>query len=249
MESWRKKYKKHFPDIENVIPVDDKTIIAGLVAELDLAFAAPNAPAIHFSIPDIIDYDRYAGLRIADNPNLIDDLTVATIQAELGGNPLTYASIQRVNVKAEDDQGAPLHEGWFLSKCCIAEVSYQGKTYLLTEGQWLACDADYVTKLNSFVDGIAVSNHLNNVPRNGETSENAYLEDLATKQNHGFLVAHKQLVMYGGGQSKLEVCDSLALAGSYPREATGTPCNATNGTAPSSPPLGSPTTLGRTKAR
>lgn len=207
VESWRKRYKAHFPDIENVIPVDDKTIVAGLVAELDLAFATPNVATIHFSIPDIIDYDRYAGLRIADNANLIDDLSVATIQAELGGNPLTFAAIQRVNVKAEDDQGVPMGDGWFLAKCCIAEVTYQGKTYLLTEGQWLACDAAYVQKLNAFVNAISITTHLNNVPRNGQGSENAYLEDLATKQNHGYLVAHKQLVQYGGGQSKLELCD------------------------------------------
>ncbi len=207
VESWRKRYKKHFPDIENVIPVDDKTIIAWLVAELDLAFATQNTPTIHFSIPDVIDFERYAGLRIGASANLIDDLSIATLQAELGGNPLTFAAIQRVSVKAEDDQAVPLGDGWFLAKCCIAEVNYQGKTYLLTEGQWLACDASYVQKLNAFVNTISVSNHLNNVPRNGQASENAYLADLATKQNHGYLVAHKQLVQYGGGQSKLELCD------------------------------------------
>lgn len=208
--AWYDGYKSKYPEIDNVIMVDDRPARDALFGQLETDLAG-TASKIHFAIPEIIDYERYAGVKLEPDNDLIDDLSIATIKAELGIDPISLTDLKSATVVAEDDLGAVLGS-WTLLNCCIAEVTYQGATYLLSEGDWFKCDQAYIQGLNQFVNGIPQTNLLAGVPRNGESLENPYLEALATRSDHSFLVAHKQNVMYGGGQNKIEVCDLLKFA-------------------------------------
>lgn len=207
------KYTQRFPDVDQIVPETRTGQIALLEQQLDTLLQNPNTPLVHFAYPDLINYDRYSGMKIATSANVVDDLEIATLQAEMGIPALSVAAMKASTaaIWLVDDNGHE-YDPKPLFACCIAEVTVGNDTYLLSEGAWHRLEGNYVTTLNNFINGVRPGNTLAAVPRNGQTSENAYLMALKPLQNHGFVVAHKEMVMHGGGRSRLEVCDLLKSA-------------------------------------
>src|SRR5690606_21601709 len=94
---------------------------------------------------------------------------------------------------------------WPLYDCLEAEIEFEEKIYLLSEGDWYQIDRDYTDQVNRYFDATTISDL--EFPRYGTDHEGPYLRRIADNTN--FYLLDQKLVRLSGASSSFEFCDLL----------------------------------------
>ena len=211
VQASRLDYKDKFPDVESITPVDDENLQDQLDAIVIQNINDGKLDMIHFAPPDSISYDEeFRGFQYASYTGIDpeDEIRLQTLQSAIGNDiPVTMAILSGQKVQAVKDNGE-LHAGpWTVYRAMVAEASLNGTRYALMNGAWYAFDKVFVDDLDKYVNSLPKSSYLKSIPRIAGVGEDTYLMDLKPKKGIGFVVCHKENVIYGGGRSKVEFCD------------------------------------------
>jgi uncharacterized protein (TIGR04141 family) len=211
----RQDYREGFAWIDNVRFVQDERLRERLIEALIERLRAQEIDSMELVVPEtinwaIVDAFRYSFDRDVTRPDIALSHYLGYLAAKGKLEGLDVAKLKRDRVIALDDAG---HESynWSVWRCLDAQLDVDGATYVLDGGDFYGIDADYLTTLNAFVDGLPPGTHDLPPARLGEWEQH-YLARVCEPPTD-YLLLDRRLVYLGGRTSSVEVCDLLATDG------------------------------------
>jgi uncharacterized protein (TIGR04141 family) len=208
-------YKTAFPDIQNISPVRDPAIIAQLNEKLVTGLRDKD-DSLSLSVPKIVDYadalwGTFTGVGTGE---VYDDIFIARYYEYLEKAETNLATISLEDIKKHqllltDEDGANVRDRQSIFRCLIFDtlLDADGQSYHLCEGNWYSVDADYVTKLSTFLDPLCKDIAL---PSFNHNDEGAY--NLAAAAASPDRLCMDKLSIAPAKQKQLEPCDVYEIA-------------------------------------
>ena len=214
----RDDYKEGFAWIDNVHAIVDPNLKAGLEGQLLENLRNREAERLEASPPELVDWDEIADFRFSFEPDspygdleLEQYLTVLKDTEKLDG--LTLAHLRTAHKVEVYDEDGNVFKRWPLFRCLNGELDYEGKTYLLNEGEFFEIEPEYLNNLDRFIGNLqewggAVPDSV------GDMNEGDYNESAADSSSD-YLLLDKKLVRISGRTTQIEICDILTKTGAF----------------------------------
>lgn len=204
-------YKESFSWIDHISSVKDERLINRLEATAIESINSRNQ-MVWFAIPVVVDWDKVAGFSYTRKGKVFDDVLVQDVLNSLSGDLTDINQLKRKRVYAIGAQDEDVIDSWPLSRCLYGELQIDGGQYCVTDGNWYRVDSDYSEVIRRDYESTAVADLKFPDYEAGCGGEGAYNEKLA-KVSDDYLLMDKRLIVFGGGQSKFELCDVLSSDG------------------------------------
>ncbi len=208
-------YKKTWPDVDNVSPVIDHSVISRLEAQLDTELMSGQAQKkIVMFTPahrrdESLSADSYVFGRLSKTPVMTPYLTVDGWIAFLKRKKLTpcVAEAKNTPIHLLDEDKEEIKDCTAFD-CFGYELALDGQQYVLWSSIWYEVVSEFVARINRTADKIPAPSV--NLPTwNQVESEREY--NLRCANKAAFLHFDARNVLFGGGQSRFEFCDLLHL--------------------------------------
>jgi len=208
-------YKKRWPEVDNISPIDDDAQIAALETQLDSELKSGVAlkrlvlftPTYRHDTDAVVD--SYIFGRRAPSAVTRPYLMVESWQSYLkdkGLDPTVENAKNTAVHLLDDDTEEPRKSNAF--QCFGYQLSFGTKEYILSSGIWYEVASDFMKKINSELAAIPPP-HIRLPEWNPPESEPEFNERCG--QVKGFLSMDAKHLLVGGAQSKFEFCDTLHL--------------------------------------
>lgn len=207
-------YKKRWPEVDNVSPVRDLTLIAKLEAQLDAEFTSGQAqkrlvlftPAQRREEEPQLAQSYVFGRLSKTSPTrpyLLVESWINFLKEKNLPPSVEEAKTSRIHLL---DQGKEEIKNYTVFDCFCYELALGGQAYILSSGVWYEVVSDFLARVNQSIAKIDKPT----VPLpawNQVESEGEYNTRCANVP--GFLHFDCADVIFGGGQSRFEFCDFL----------------------------------------
>lgn len=203
-------YKTNFPDIQNIAPVRDPIIKDKLNAKLIDSFQSKNDPALQLSVPEILDFHDglWATFAGAGPGQVYDDVFLNRYyeyleQREQELDKIDIDTLKRHCLVLTDEDGKSRGERHSIYKSLIFDTSIDsGQTYHLCDGEWYQVEANFITRMASYLDPFCTESILLPFAHENEGAFNLACADAIA----GLLCLDKTS-MAPKGQKAVEPCD------------------------------------------
>lgn len=203
-------YKKRWPEVDNISPIRDPNLIAGLEAQLDAEFAsgAAQRKLVMFTpsyrredvSPDSYVFGRFTA-SAPTSPYLMVESWLNLLRRDRRGPSVAEAKATPIHLLDEAKEEIRTTTAF---DCFGYELALRNRPYILSSGVWYEVVFEFLTKVNKSASGIPSPK--TDLPAwNGVETEGEY--NVRCGRAKGFLTFDTKNVMYGGGQSKFEFCD------------------------------------------
>ncbi len=213
-----KKYQtKGFGWIDNVSYVKNDTLLKEKLnneLNVQLENLTGENDKIWFAVPEIVKWEDIEGFYFGqDKKNLVDDLDLIEYKQYIKskGKKFNIETLKQQHIFAKDASSSTAAYSWTALQCLNAEIdlniSGKNKTYMLIDRNWYEINHDFKQETNQkFDDYFRKSSGLNFIDCSYK-DEDTYNQKLAEENN--MICLDKKTISYGGGKSKIEVCDIL----------------------------------------
>lgn len=203
-------FKTAFPDIQNISPMRDPSVIAQLNANLIGAFQAKDQ-ALALTVPDMVDFNdglwgSFAGARAG---KVYDDIFLDRYyeyldEAGVDINTVDIAMLKRHELLLTNDDGSVIRDRHSIFKSLVFDTTLNAgaESYHLCEGNWYLVDSAYVARLKAYLDPLCQDTTL---PDFNHEDEGAY-NIAATAAAVGRVCLDKKNIS-PAGQKQVEPCD------------------------------------------
>lgn len=210
------KYKDKFPDIDNLSPVKDSSLIVQLEAALDADFLSGVAlkrlvlftPTFRRDEP--LEAESYVFGRMSTSPvsrpYLTADMWTTYLEEDEELPSVAVAKKTKVHLLDKDGEEA---KSCSVFECLGYEVSLAGRPHVLSSGIWYEVAPDFVGRVNKVI--ASLSSPKVGLPAWTPTESESEYNQRCCKTS-GFRFFDEKLVSYGGNQSKFEFCDVMHLS-------------------------------------
>jgi uncharacterized protein (TIGR04141 family) len=201
-------YKKHFPWIDHVAEVTDKSLNARLDARLVENINGPR-DRCWLCVPEIIDWGHTAGFRYASGPRdpEYQDLDFNGFLESVDGVVDTEL-LRRRRAYQIDGEGMR-RDDWQIYRCIYCESEFGGHTYLLSSGRWYRVDVEFVRAVNEYFDNLP--RYETPLPPYNDACEAAYCARVAASCPDEYALMDQKLVRIGGAHGAVEFCDLFTM--------------------------------------
>lgn len=202
-------FKTTFPDIQNITPVRDPSLVEQLNANL-LAAIRIKSDDLYLTIPTIVDYHEnvFASFSGAGKSLVYDDVFVNKYYEYLEARGKTLANLTLEDLKQHalrltDEDGDP-YQRYPIFSCLIFDTTLNGgaETYHLCEGNWYKIESGYIAKLKAYLDPFCADLTLPAYNHDGEGSYN-----LAVATGDAAILCLDKGNIGPPGQTQVEPCD------------------------------------------
>lgn len=203
--------REKYPWMDYIVPVRDTTLIARLDELLVEALNAQNFNQVRAAAPMILSDDICGFSYVRHNsrsrsgPVISFDLDLR--QALLAKQILDAITLQLLHSECIHvyDANHERRDKWRLYECLEAEIEFDDKVYLLSEGDWYQIDRNYTDQINQYFENATRSDV--DFPPYGTDNEGPYLRRVA--DNIKFYLLDQKLVRLNGASSPFEFCDLM----------------------------------------
>jgi uncharacterized protein (TIGR04141 family) len=219
----RDSYKTKFPNIQNIVPLRDPTLVSPLNQLLLNAFRA-RAEDLTLTIPDMVDYRDYTCCEFAGgglHSNIYPDISIEQFFDYLGDTDLATIDLEtlkhyRLILTDADGSPGPSY-GIFRALIFEATLPNDNSSYHFRDGVWFKVQSDYVLRLKAYLDSkceitdLCPYNHdlvVNNIATYSEGNYNASVP----QWNQRFICLDKTDIR-PRGNSAIEPCDLYSSIG------------------------------------
>lgn len=208
-------YKTAFPDIQNISPVRDPSVVALLNEELVSALHAKDE-ALALSVPDILDFGDglWGTFSGGGTGKVYDDIFIERYyeyldEVEIDLNTVGIDDLKRHQLVLTNDDGSVVRDRHSIFKSLVFDTTLNeaSETYHLCEGNWYLIDSDYVARLRAFLDPLCQDTLL---PDFNHADEGAY--NLAAAAAKAGRVCLDKTNISPAGQKQVEPCDVYEVA-------------------------------------
>jgi uncharacterized protein (TIGR04141 family) len=195
-------YKRRWPDIDNLIPLTDPTIIGQLddqldadmksgVVDRDITLCAPS-----FRRGEAEAATSFVLGRLAKNPATLTYLQYSAWKRELRRSniPVSVEAARDSKVHMLDHAGDAF-EHRSIYECLGYEVSLAGQSYVLSSGLWYGTERRFTAAINRTIAALT-SSRVTLPPWNTTDDEGTY--NAACCNGTALILMDKKLVHYGG---------------------------------------------------
>ncbi|MEG0915396.1 MAG: DUF6119 family protein [Myroides sp.] len=211
----KEDYKTSFPELQNIVPVKDPSIVNDLNNKVIVAFNADPSPVeLVLAIPEIFDYSadykiKYSGAGKSDLE--FTDVYIKGYREYLVEKDVetidTIEKFQKHKLQILDENDYLLNE-YSIYKSFLFDCELNNETYHLCEGEWYLIQRDFIQKLANELDPLFVDNHnvLNECNDKREDDYNISVKNA----NQGVYCLDKKNIS-PNGQYQVEPCDLIFL--------------------------------------
>lgn len=208
-------YKTNFAWVDHIKKVKDSCIIEQLDKEI-IKLILDKSPNIWMAVPDVINWEDIAGFRYSGR-ELYNDIDIDIVRNSFrkGLNSIEQLKTsRRITAISAIDNESP-YASWPAYKCLYGEIEYDGRSYCINNGRWFCIDKDFVQQINNDYNRTSVSTIKFIDYTDDHLNENKYSTEFTNTDNTKYLCMDKQNISYGGGYSKIELCDILTSDNTY----------------------------------
>lgn len=203
-----------YPIINNVDQVRDPAEIQRLDDLLDAEIAANPNLDVSIAPPEAVDWQSVQAFTIdhANAPAPKVSFDFGDVRGLYNPNSPTCNDMSHIAVGTQTVAGTPGLQGWSLYDCIVTEISdptNPAVRCILLAGDWYVVSASFVTQVNN--DLAAINLHAGAMPHaNAGETEGDYNARFAATDPVTLALLDKKNIPYGGGSSRIEVCDVLS---------------------------------------
>lgn len=207
------EYKNYFPWIDHIRKVKDSRLIDALDAEL-ITLINNGSPNVWMAVPEVIQWEHIAGFKYAGK-DMHDDIVIEKMRESFreGLSHIDQMKSRTVTAIRADNE-AP-YASWQAYKCLYGEVELNGRAYCVNNGRWFCIDRDFVNQINAEYESMPVSSRTFLPHSATHKKENDYTVAFVASDPEHLLCMDAKLIYYGGGQSKVELCDVLTTDNTF----------------------------------
>ena len=214
----RDDYKELFDWVDNINIVTDVDLIKELENQLLINLKTRNISALELAPPELVDWDEIDYfLYNIDREAKPKDLYIVDYLKKLDEkNKLGDLNIKKLKtthkVEALDQNENTIHS-WSVFKCLSGEVIVNGKTYLISGGDFFDIAANYIKQLNTFIK--ALKECRKKLPTSAEDKNEGDYNADAANSSYKYLLLDKKTVRVSGKTTPIEICDVLSEDGFF----------------------------------
>lgn len=209
-------FKTIFPDIQNIMPVRDPSLIAKLNEKLLEAFRN-KSENLYLTVPELISYQAnvWASFSGAGASFIYDDVYLDRyydyLEQNGKSNEIGIDNLKNHCLQLTDEEGTP-YEHYSLFKCLIFDtpLDQSDEVYHLCEGNWYKVETKYVTKLKSFLDPLCIDLLLPDYNHERESDYNN-----AVANDDAMFICLDKTNISPAGQTQVEPCDLYTVVNEY----------------------------------
>ena len=206
-------YKASFEWVDRITCVRSPKIIEQLNA-VALECVNSGSPDIWMAVPAVVEWEKVSGFRIAGDQNLHQDILIEKVIGAIPGELTEFSQLKRRRIKMLGIEDMQEVDSWSSDQCLFGEVSYRGSQYCLNGGKWYLIDKDFAKRINDSYDRATVSD-VQFPECGGKMKESDYNKLLAESGAGSMALMDAKNISYGGGKSKVELCDVLTDTGCF----------------------------------
>ena len=210
-ESKKDTYKENFEFVDNILEVSDPELIENLEARLVETINQRVLGKIWLAVPDIVKWEECAGFRysIAKKEPISDDIRLRRYLDRWGlVDCLSIKKLKDHRIYQFGNDEKTMMNSWSVHHCLYAEISFDGRLYILTEGSWYNIRQDFVATVQETIDSIQRFEKA--LPVWGDEHEQHYNRRICDKSGGYYALMDRNLIVHGGGSSSIEFCDLLS---------------------------------------
>lgn len=207
------EYKNYFPWIDHIRRVKDSRLIDSLDAEL-VSLINAGSPKVWMAVPEVIQWELIAGFKYAGR-EVYDDIDIDTVKNSFREGLSHINQLKGKTITAIRADNGDVYASWQSYKCLYGEVELGGKAYCVNNGRWFCVNRDFVNQINTEYNTMPVSDRAFLPHSTNHKKENDYTVAYVASDPDHLLCMDAQVIYYGGGQSKVELCDVLTTDNTY----------------------------------
>lgn len=199
-----------FAWVDNFQPVSDQSKVEELNKELWKAMKGKNFSTMWMAVPEIIEWHdfkafAYTSAQAESGDNLPQVLDIAEFRQTLRKDA-TLETLKHRKIYMLSSTGAPPRP-FSAYKTIYFEHSKSGATHILHAGSWYRIEKSFEQRIKDFFTNLPRMTCTAPFTEYAHDDEEAYNKHVATQPASGYTVLDRKLIHFGGGHSKIEVCD------------------------------------------
>ncbi len=207
-------YKASFDWIDRISSVKSQALIDSLNAKA-IELINDGSPDVWMAIPDLIEWEQVSGFKIVGDDEIYQDILIDRVVSALSQQPLSnIKQLKDKKIRVIDSDGVTNRQTWSSYNCLFGELELDGKQYCINGGKWFRVDADYAQTIRNAYDETPICEILFPVWEDG-CHESEYNKELQSADESSRALMDAKNISYGGGSSRIELCDVLVNDGSF----------------------------------
>jgi uncharacterized protein (TIGR04141 family) len=173
---------------------------------------AGESPKTWLAIPELIDWSDVKGFSYskARSAEIFHDVHLSKYIDHYSAASISDKSLRRHQICGHRRSTDAIFETWPVYQCIHAEIADDDATYLLNGGHWYQINNDFVARVDQAVGMIPETSFTPVDYAHGE-HEIQYNKRLSAAIE-GSCCVDRDLILHGGGRSRVEFCDVYAPA-------------------------------------
>ena len=206
-------YKINFAWIDHIKKVKDTRVIDILNTKITEAIIE-GSKNVWMAVPDVINWEGMAGFKYRGK-EIFDDIYISEVISSFKAGFKSVEQLKEKRIQAiSSSDNTTIFTSWSAYRCLCGEIELDDKAFCINNGRWFCIDKDYVSQINRDYAETQVCERPFIGFTNNFNTENDYSLEFA-KTYDGLLCMDKNNIPYGGGRSKIELCDILANDATY----------------------------------
>lgn len=237
----RDDYKENFSWADNLIPINDDSLISELNNELSDVLNSDDPTVVQMAPPEIYDWEDHGGFRFSTqskDSSLEEELS---LQKYLGSLK-DMEEIHIENLKKHKVNSMSLSLGNMkgvcsVYRCLIFETNFHNKFYVLSDSEWFHVEKEYAALLNKEINNIPVADiDLPNAPvskefevdrrfKPGSVKEpyyEGYYNEFVGWKDDDKLTLDRRNLKPSNSPTRIEFCDIFTTSGQFVHVKPGT---------------------------
>lgn len=207
------EYKKFFPWIDHIRKVKDSRLIDTLDTEL-VSRINIGSPMVWMAVPEVIQWEHIVGFKYAGR-EIYNDINIGTVRDSFREGLTNISQLKGKTITAIRADNEDVYATWQAYKCLYGEVEVGGKAYCINNGRWFSVDKDFVNLVNAEYNTMPISDRVFLQHSSSHKRESDYTVAYVASDPDHLLCMDAKVIQYGGGQSKIELCDVLTTDNTY----------------------------------
>ena len=202
-------YKENFGWIDQIQDVKDSRVVERLNSALVTAINE-NSKYIWMAVPEVIDWSEISGFKYCGS-DIYDDIFVYKVRDSFREGLSSFEQLRGKHIIALSalDDSERFH--WTAAKCLFGELTLDAKAYCINNGKWYCVDTNFVNEVNKDYVATTISSIQFDDYTEAHSGENSYSSSFVANHVGEYVLMDCQDIQYGGGHSKIELCDVLTL--------------------------------------
>lgn len=200
-----------FSWVDNLQPVSDQDEIRELDTKLWEALSQGNLANTWMSVPEIIEWQDIKGFAYTISQITSDELPQVLDVTDFRKTFRSDASLETLkkrSIYVVSSTGLP-PRAMSAYKCLYFEHKGKNSSHILHAGSWYSIESKFEKRINDYFSKIPRTPFSAPFISYKHKDEGAYNRAVAKSPNSGYVMLDKKLVQFGGGHSKIEVCDLM----------------------------------------